>query len=389
MRCVNKGVVAMETSDFYFDVLIEDVDYCNRKKDFHEILKLAQAGRKFVIYAPRRYGKSSLVKNLVGKEFQKKKNCLTIYVNLMEVDSLESIGDRFLQAIKDVLKEKFPYKSFFSQLIESMRGITISISVDPLTQLPSIDLRPTFESDKKNLGQILGALRDLARKYQVFLILDEFQDIADLPQAQGLLRAELQEFKTTAVAMLGSKKEMLNQMFSNNGSPFFNFGSEMTLSEITVADWVEYFNARLKRNKLRLDETSMQYLCSEMNQVPNSICEVGAHIKDHIILSKLTVMERGDIARAIGDLISRKESVYRMQEGFFTESEKSFMKAIAKNNYILKPTEKRVLQQSKLSSSAVVKIVKRLTDKGWIEFEDSKGYRISDPLFSYFLKNYY
>lgn len=384
-----KKVVTMETSDFYFDVLIEDVDYCNRKKDFRELLRLAQAGRKFVIYAPRRYGKSSLVKNLVGKEFQKKKNHLTVYVNLMEVDSLEAIGERFLQAIKDVLKEKFPYKSFFNQLLESMRGITMSISVDPLTQLPSIDLRPTFENDKKNLGQILGALRDLARKYQVFLILDEFQDIVGLPQAQGILRAELQEFKTTAIAILGSKKEMLNQMFSNNGSPFFNFGSEMTLSEITVADWVEYFNARLRRKKLRLDEISMQYLCSEMNHVPNSICEVGAHIKDHVTLDKRSLMEIGDVARAIGDLISRKESVYRMQEGFFTDSEKSFIKTIAKNNYILRPTEKKVLQQANSSSSAIIKIVKRLSDKGWIEFEEKKGYRISDPLFSYFLKNYY
>ncbi len=64
----------------------------------------------------------------------------------------------------------------------------------------------------------------------------------------------------------------------------------------------------------------------------------------------------------------------------------AFMRVLAKRSYILKPTEGSVVYETKTSSGSLAKIVVRLTNKGWIEFKDLKGYRISDPLFSYFLK---
>ncbi len=287
---------------FFYDVMIDKVDFCNRQADIQALTDLVDQGKKIVIYAPRRYGKSSLVKNVIGQNFQEKKNQLCIYVNLMEVQSLENISERVLDALREVLKEKSPIKSMVNEIIQAFEGMVVSVGVDPQTNLPSVDNKPVFEQNKKSISQAFGVIKNLSKKYKLFLILDEFQDIGGIPQAARLLRGELQTMKTMPIALLGSKLEIQ------------------------------------------------------------------------------------DIAQCIEKIVLNKASTYRFQEGLFSEKEKLLLKYISRQNYLTKPTENRVVTETKTSSGSLSKMLSRLTQKGWIEYEGVKGYRISDPLFSYFLK---
>lgn len=376
-------------SEFYYDVMVNKEDYCNRVTDIGRLSKMVSSGRKIVLYAPRRYGKSSLVKNIIGNNFQSKKNHITLYINFMEVQTLEHISERILQALRDILKSKFPLKSSLNSIVEAFRGMALSFSVDAATQLPSIELRPIFDNDKKNISQIFSTIKNLTSKNKLFLIFDEFQDISLIPQAAGILRGELQELKDTPVILLGSKKQMLNKMFASNKSPFFNFGDELSLSSIDPKEWVSYFDARLVPHKI--SEEAMVYLCEILNHVPNAICEIGAHIKEHINAEhkrKITLSIK-DIAPIVDQLLSLKESTYRFQEGQLSPKEQNFMRVIARRGFLSKPTEHSVITEAKTSSGALAKMTVRLTNKGWIEFEETKGYRVSDPLFSLFLKTRY
>lgn len=365
--------------------MIDKDDYCNRKDDIIKLNQMVNTGKKVVIYAPRRYGKTSLVKNIVGKDFQAKKNHLTVYINLMEVMSLENISERILQALKEVLRSKFPYKSSFNNLVDAFKGMSMTLNVDPLTQIPSVELKPYFDNDKKNLNQIFSVIKNISEQYKLFLIFDEFQDISLIPQAAGILRSEMQDFKTVPMVLLGSKKNLFNNMFASNKSPFFNFGTEINLTLISSEEWLKYFQKRLSPLKINLE--SMDYLCSSLNNVPNAICEVGSFLRDLQISGKLkSNLEIRNIALSLEELVNSKESTYRYQESLLSIKEQAFMRVLAKRSYILKPTEGSVVYETKTSSGSLAKIVVRLTNKGWIEFEDLKGYRISDPLFSYFLK---
>lgn len=375
-----------KSPEFYYDVMIDQSDYCNRTDDIERVKKMIESGRKVVLYAPRRYGKSSLVKNIIGENFQKKKNHLTIYVNLMEVQNLEHISERILESLKEVLREKYPFKSGFAAILDSFKGVTFSINIDPSTQLPSVDLKPVFANDKKNISQIFSIIKNLANKYKIFLILDEFQDISLIPQAAGILRSELQTLKATPMAILGSKKQLLNKMFASNNSPFFNFGNEISLSEIEPKMWAAYFNERLEPNTISFE--AITFLCDLVNHVPNAISELGAHLKESYKTNSKKGMQIQvkDVAVALQDLLLSKESTYRFQEGMLSLKEQEFLRAMAQRGFLLHPTEQSIVQQTKTSSGSITKMLVRLTNKGWIELEENRGYRISDPLFSNFLK---
>lgn len=371
---------------FYYDVMIDKADYCNRSAEIERLKKMIETGRKVIIYAPRRYGKSSLMKNIIGEHFHKKKNQLTIYVNLMEVQTLEHISERILEALREVLRAKYPFKSGFSSILDSFKGITFSFNIDPSTQLPSVELKPIFENDKKNIAQIFSVIKSLSLKYKLFLIFDEFQDISIIPQAAGILRSELQTLKNIPMAILGSKKQLLNKMFASSNSPFFNFGDEITLSLIEPKMWVAYFNERLSPNTISIE--AMTFLCEVSNNVPNAISELGAHLRETVKndSKKGIEIQIKDVASSLENLLLSKESTYRFQEGMLGPKEQELLRVIAKRGFLLRPTEQSVVLQAKISSGSIIKILTRLTNKGWVEFEENKGYRISDPLFSNFLK---
>lgn len=378
----------MHNSDiaFQYDVLIDRVNFCNRHKEISKINEMVDKHKKLVLYAPRRYGKTSLIKNIISHDFCKKhKGALVFYVNFMDVDSLEDITKRISNAVSSSLEKNYPVKTAFKTMASYIKGMSLNINFDGLTGLPSIELKPNYLNKSKELHELTNYILNLSQKYPVFLILDEFQDIDHIPQATALLRTELQEFSNIPVAILGSKRQLLSKMFASKNSAFFSFGDELMLSNISPHDWLPYFNARLKKNRSSINEEAIIYLCEVLNNVPNSISEVGAWLSDNVSGIEITPEA---VSIQIQDLINNKQESFYTQINFLSINEKSVLKEIAMKRYVKETNSKAFLSMVKPSQSAVTKIIKKLSDKGLLEFEIDLGYRLSDPLLSIFLCRY-
>jgi hypothetical protein len=199
-------------------------------------------------------------------------------------------------------------------------------------------------------------------------------------EAEALLRAELQLLKKIPMAFLGSKRELLNLIFARRDSPFFNFGDEITLGPIAPSEWLPYFNKRLKGKKINLE--NITFLCDLMQQVPNAICECGAFFSDNVTEKNIS---RQVLVNTLDLLLENKEQNFRSQLVLLSLSEINLLKALAQNGFTKQINSKEFLQKTTVSSSGLRKIVEKLVNKGVIEFEVNKGYRVSDPLLGFFL----
>ncbi|MGQ3684071.1 MAG: hypothetical protein ACUBOA_03520 [Candidatus Loosdrechtia sp.] len=65
--------------------IAKEEDFCNREQELADLINYAKNCQNIVLYSPRRYGKSSLV-NQVLKELGKE-GVLTVYVDLFPVSS--------------------------------------------------------------------------------------------------------------------------------------------------------------------------------------------------------------------------------------------------------------------------------------------------------------
>lgn len=371
------------TKVFKYDVLIDADDLCNRTSEREALLRRAKTNKRTIVFAPRRYGKTSLIKNVTGSAFGKlSRQHLVLFFDLMGVQSLESIAKRLHHGISQALAQRFPVKTLLKDVGDYLRGLSLQVDVDPVTGQPSLSLTAKGREPTTEITQLMDAVATLARKYPAMVVLDEFHDIAFVPEAEALFRGLLQELDATAVFILGSKRHLLTLMFQDAHAPLFHYGDEIHLDPIPAKDWLAYFKDRMAPKRIAIGAEALQWILATLCDVPNAVCEFGAWLVDN--LAPGTTVTVGLVKQELDRMVESKQSYAYLLQGY-TEKECEVMGALAKARFTLEPQAEAFLKSIRVSKSSVGKIVKKLLDRGLIEQEAGKGLRLSDPLLGHYL----
>lgn len=368
---------------FKYDVLIGVDDICNRQTEQDELLRRAKAKKRTIVFAPRRYGKTSLIKNVIGSAFlNTSRRHVVLFFDLMDVQSLDSIARRLHHSISQAISQRFPVKTLMKDVAEYLRGLSLQVEVDPVTGHPSISMTARGKETQAELAQFMDAVKTLTSKYPTMVILDEFPDIALVPEAEALFRGLLQDLGGAAVFILGSKRHLLTLMFQNARAPLFHYGDEIHFGPILLKDWLPYFRERMKGKEITIEKGTLAWILENLFDVPNAICEFGAWLVENVpAKTTLTIA----LAKQQLDRMAENKQSYAFLLQGYTEKEREILSALARQRFTLKPHSEAFLKQVHASKSSVGKIAKKLLDRGLIEYELDRGYRISDPLLGYYL----
>src|SRR3989338_1353061 len=371
------------TKVFKYDVLIDADDLCDRELEQQDLLKRAKTKKKTIVFAPRRYGKTSLIKNVVGNSFfNLSRNHLVLFFDLMGVQSLESIAKRIHHGISQALSRRFPVKTLLKDAADYLKGFALQVEGDPVPGQPSLSMTVKGRETRNEIAHLMDGIKSLTRKYPAMIVLDEFHDITFVPEAEALFRGLLQELGETAVFILGSKRHLLTLMFQDAHAPLFQYGDETHLGPISSKDWLAYFRERMALKQIKIGEEELKWILATLCDVPNAICEFGAWLVDN--LPPGTILTVGTVKQQLDLMAESKQSYAYLLKGY-TEKEYGVMSAMAKEQFTLEPHSESFLKLIHVSKSSVGKIVKKLMDRGLIEHEPQKGYRLSDPLLGHYL----
>jgi len=73
--------------------------FCNRKKEIKELKNFIKNRQSVVMYSPRRYGKTSLIKKVLQDLEKESKTFVGIYVDLFSVSSYQDFVEIFSKSI--------------------------------------------------------------------------------------------------------------------------------------------------------------------------------------------------------------------------------------------------------------------------------------------------
>ncbi len=86
---------------FVYSSTVDGESFCNRKDELNDLSEFCLTSQNVLIYAHRRYGKTSLIKTLIEKLKKKKNSIKTFYIDLYgtldEKDFIEAIFSSFTQ----------------------------------------------------------------------------------------------------------------------------------------------------------------------------------------------------------------------------------------------------------------------------------------------------
>ena len=242
----------MATSDFNpfrYGALALDEAFTDRGRETAELKTDALNGQDVVLFAPRRYGKSSLMWR-VSQELIAD-GALVAHVNLMTTPTITQLAEKLAKTIhEDIASPLFRAK----ERLRVFQGLRVrpTVTVDPENGSLSFsfDSGPRLEDIRATLERLLELPGQLAgeRKRQVVLIFDEFQEVVEIDASlPRLMRSVFQEQPEVAHLYLGSKRHMMQRIFNDENEPFWRSAKQVELDVIEAGPFADYIAHQFAR----------------------------------------------------------------------------------------------------------------------------------------------
>jgi len=241
---------------FRYGPIALDEAFTNRDAEISELRRDALNGQDVVIFAPRRFGKTSLVRR-VAQELGRRK-ALVAEINLMFTPTKEKLAGRLAQEIAEHLLGPVGRAKESLRIFSGLR-ITPTIAVDPVDGSFSFSFAGSHDPEDVDatLERLFRLLPEIAaeRKRPVVLIVDEFQEVVDIdPHLTKLLRSVFQEQPEVAHVYLGSKRHLMERIFNDANEPFWRSAKRMELGVIEPEAFRPFITAGFRDQGRKIGE---------------------------------------------------------------------------------------------------------------------------------------
>jgi len=279
IRTVNLGTGGVMVNPFQFGRVVQNEQFCNRKKELADIKSAIRSGNSLWLYSPRRFGKTSLV----IKSFSQIDDVKTIYFDLYNIRDKADFAQKYLDVLtKELFSLKMGATSALKKISSLIKNLTPTISLDH-TGSPTIgvDIKPGEE--EKTIESILQLPQKLNLKKKICIAFDEFQEIERIdPFLKNTMRSIFQHQDRVSYIFLGSKESIMHTIFSDSKSPFYQFGQKMTIREISKADLTEYISKMFNETSLNIEAKTIEHILGISKGHPH-YTQYGAYVAWELI----------------------------------------------------------------------------------------------------------
>ena len=226
--------------------------FCDRRQETETMIQALYNGRNVTLIAPRRMGKTGLVKNVFYKLREQEPDIVTFY---MDIYSTQALGDFIRLFASTVLGrlDSVPQKALgrVGKFIKSCRPV---FTFDELTGQPKVTIDIVPSSEEATLREIFDYLRSSEKR--CYIAIDEFQQIAEYPEkgAEALLRSYIQFVPNINFIFAGSKQHIMQQMFHSAKRPFYQSTQTQVIDRIARDEYYRFAADFFTRQGRKLPE---------------------------------------------------------------------------------------------------------------------------------------
>ncbi|MBW1940500.1 MAG: ATPase, partial [Deltaproteobacteria bacterium] len=116
----------MQKNPFTLKEIPADAAFCNREKEIFDLLKFAAGNTNILLYSPRRYGKTSLIKRV--QNMLSADGTITAYCDLFGVTSVEEIAGKIAKSIYLITRRN---ENLFKKSIRFLTSFRPVLSPEP------------------------------------------------------------------------------------------------------------------------------------------------------------------------------------------------------------------------------------------------------------------
>lgn len=336
-----------------------------------------------VLYGPRRYGKSSLVAELVRDLEKAGIPCVTL--DVMKVPSI----DLFVSAYAaKVYRRLAPVRFEFKKLGTFLKSLRPKMTIGP-----SGEASLTFEPFDAPIGpEALSEVLDLPQrllsgKGRAVVVFDEFQEVKGLLPSDGFertMRSAVQSHRNVSYIFLGSRHHLLRRMFTDHNRPFYRSAVTIQLDKPPLEESVRFVVDRFASAGKTIAPETAELLVGRIENIPYFIQQLGFETFRIVDDARRKSVLPADVEAAYSNLSGFNRDQYEQLMLTLSASQKKLLIALAHEKAA--EFSEAYRRKHMLGVSSTVNSNKaKLMEDGLLELADGQ-YTVADPFFAQFLR---
>lgn len=361
-----------DINPFVYSHPLSAEEIIDREDETQELLRKVVGGHYVRLYAPRKYGKTSLLLKAL-QDGEREEGLIPVHVDLYRVMSIADVAVRFERAYSKHLKGALRGKidSFLKTT-----GVGLSLGAYGISAKLQLDSKA---DPLPALHTLLALPLELERHggYRAFIALDEFQDIDKIPDLDGLIRSHIQYHGDVAsYVFAGSEPGLMKQLFESKDRPLYGSAVPLRLGRLASGDIATYVLERFEQTGRDVGDALNPLLESAQGH-PKQAMLLAHRVWEEVDRGATGTFADWEAAheQALDELQAEFDAQWR---GFDTSEQKTMRSVLDGGG---SPYRTDVLRRLSLTKDMVRKALPRLLATAEIELVDRK-YVIVDPLFA-------
>jgi AAA+ ATPase superfamily predicted ATPase len=356
--------------------------FVGREREVKDIFSLLENNQSIMLIAPRRYGKTSLVLEVM--RMLKREGWYVGRVDLFDIPTREKLAEKIVQATvgnKIVSTDRL--------INAAKRGIRALREVMELKQITQdgMEIILSFADAHQDIDALLDESLDFperfASKHDARMCF-AYDELGDMSKMNGELikkmRSKFQMHKRTVYLFSGSQETVMNEIFLDKRGAFYGFCQVMELAPIPKQAFKDYISKTFERAGVYIELETIDDVLERTACHPyytQYLCQV----------IYLNVKERGKVEE--GDVEGCFEQMMHLQqtylEGIWASLKHDSVLQLRICLHLSSRPRASVYSEFDDTRQNVYASLQSLLRKGHIRREEG-GYELADPLFREYLK---
>jgi hypothetical protein len=241
---------------FVYGEVVPGESFVDREVELDRLVGDLSAGQKVFLISPRRYGKSSLIRQALAAVGRR--GAVTVEVTVSSYSSYLSFLEGYARALATVETRWERARNWLAGVITSTRA-EVRYDADasgPGRLSVAFPLVQTERDVNRLANEVFALPGRLAadRKRPVIVALDEFQaiDAFDGGSVEHALRAAAQQQRQVGYVFAGSEPSLMEKMVGPR-RPFYKAGPVMRLQKIPADVFAAFIESRFGRSGIRAE----------------------------------------------------------------------------------------------------------------------------------------
>jgi uncharacterized protein len=366
------------TNPFQYGDLALDEAFTDRRDELDALRADMVNGQNVAIIAPRRFGKSSLVKRaaqeLVAGEV------LVAEVDLMKTPTKEKLAAKLSKTIHDDIASVLFNVKERLRVFSNLR-VSPVITVDPRDGTPTFSFSATHNDEDidATLERLLELPAQLAaeRGRRVVVFFDEFQEVTAIDaRLPALMRAVFQEQPDVAHVYSGSRRDMMRTLFTHQNEPFFRSAKVVELGVIAPELFKPFVRERFDVTTRGIADDVLDALLEITGGHPYATQEI-AYALWELVPEGFTAT-RADFERALESVLHAENAHFTLVWESASRAQRLLLQALAVEPGRVQGEAYRV-RYGLPAASTVQRAAETLASEELVTRGDDGAYRIAEP----------